>query len=254
MGAKRFFSVAAFRDACRRFRIAACILPLIAVCGASGQLPDAPLPAVQQEVLRPGTAGSPQSHKPLFSLIPAPGTAIVGDNLPPQTASEKLMGPTRKTLCALAVVKPVFAAGFKEVLNKDPELGHGPDGFGRYYWRTATDEIAEEYLVQGVFPVLTHQDSRYYAMRQGGFWRRTRYALSRVVVIRNDEGREVFNSSEVLGAGVAAGLANLYYPSRERTASIAAQRFGLNVGFDALAYAAKEFWPEINRKLFHDKL
>jgi hypothetical protein len=225
-------------------------------CRVAGQLPDAPEPAVQQEMVRrmPASGGSLPERRPLFSVIPDLGTAMIEDQLPPQTVSEKLMVPTRNTLSVLAIVKPAFAGGFKEVTNRDPQLGKGPNGFRRYYWRTALDEVSENYLVEGVYPVLMHQDSRYYAMGEGKFWHRTRYALSRAFVIRNDSGREVFNSSELLGAASAAGLANLYYPGPQTGGSVTAERFGLDIGFDALTYAAKEFWPDVNRKLFRGKL
>ena len=55
------------------------------------------------------------------------------------------------------------------------------------------------------------------------------------------------------GAGAAAGLSNLYYPSRERTFSNTGQQWGLDVGIDAFTFAVKEFWPDINQKLFHGK-
>jgi hypothetical protein len=163
------------------------------------------------------------------------------------------MVPTREMLSAWAVIKPAFAAGYKEVRNLSPEFGYGPAGYGRYYWHTALDETSKEYIGGFVCPVLTHQDSRYYTLGHGGFWRRTEYALSRVAVTRNDAGDEVFNTSEAAGSSAAAGLANLYYPSRDRTVSITMERWGLNVGFDALADVRREFWPEVDQKLFHRK-
>ena len=242
--------------ACRLLQITLCAIPPMMACGVSGQLPDAPQPVQQQEMVHRASAsgGAPPEHKPLFSVIPDLGTARIEDQLPPQTISEKLMVPTRNTLSVLAVVKPAIAGGFKEVTNRDPQLGHTADDFGRYYWRTALDEVGENYLVEGVYPVLMHQDSRYYAMGEGKFWHRTGYALSRVFVIRNDSGNEVFNTSELLGAASAAGLANLYYPGPQTGASVTAERFGLNIGFDALTYAAKEFWPDVNRKVFGGRL
>ncbi len=256
MNVKYLFSMRFSFGVGRLLQTALCATPLVAASGVSGQLPDAPAPVRQQEMVERthGGGGGDTDHKPLFSVIPDLGTASIDDQLPPQTASEKFMVPTRNTLSVLAIVKPAVAGGFKEVTNRDPQLGHTADDFGRYYWRTAVDEVSENYLVEGVFPVLMHQDSRYYAMREGKFWHRTGYALSRAFVIRSDSGREVFNSSEMMGAASAAGLANLYYPSQQTGPGVTAERFGLNIGFDALTYAAKEFWPDVNRKLFKGKL
>ena len=256
MNDKSLFSNKLSFGAGRLLQIALCSILWMPACGVAGQLPDAPEAVGQQKMVQrtPGSGGGDTDHKPLFSVIPDLGTASIDDQLPPQTVAEKFMVPTRNTLSVLAIVKPAVAGGFKEVTNRDPQLGHNADDFGHYYWRTAVDEITENYMVEGVFPSLMHQDPRYYAMREGKFWHRTRYALSRAFVIRNDSGREVFNSSEMLGSAAAAGLANLYYPDQQRGASVTAERFGLNIGFDALTYAAKEFWPDVNRKLFKGNL
>ena len=62
-----------------------------------------------------------------------------------------------------------------------------------------------------------------------------------------------FNISEVVGAGAAAGISNLYYPSRERDFGNTADRWGQNVGIDAATFLVHEFWPDINHALFHKK-
>ena len=81
--------------------------------------------------------------------------------------------------------------------------------------------------------------------------KRAGYALSRTVITRSDSGKEVFNASEVVGAGASAGLSSLYYPSRERSFGNTGQQWGLDVGIDAVSFLAKEFWPDINHWLFH---
>jgi hypothetical protein len=77
--------------------------------------------------------------------------------------------------------------------------------------------------------------------------------LSRAVITRADSGREEFNISEIVGAGASAGLSSLYYPSRERTFGNVATSWGIDVGIDSASFVAKEFWPEINHWLFHQK-
>ena len=99
----------------------------------------------------------------------------------------------------------------------------------------------------------TREDPRYYTKGHGGFIKRAGYSLSRAVITRTDNDKESFNYSEVVGAGAAAAISNLYYPSPERTAGNTLEKFGTNVGIDALTFAAKEFWPDINKFLFRSK-
>jgi hypothetical protein len=106
-------------------------------------------------------------------------------------------------------------------------------------------------MVEFVGPVLTHEDPRYYTLGRGGFIKRTGYALSRAVVTRSDSGKDVFNISEVVGAGASAGLSSLYYPTRERSFGNTGTEWGLDVAIDAVSFEAKEFWPDINHWLFH---
>jgi hypothetical protein len=65
--------------------------------------------------------------------------------------------------------------------------------------------------------------------------------------------REICFSRTVLVAGAAASasLSNAYYPARERTLSNTATNWGLDVGIDAFTFVLKEFWPDVNQKLFH---
>jgi hypothetical protein len=108
-------------------------------------------------------------------------------------------------------------------------------------------------MVEFIYPAVTREDARYYTLGHGGFMKRAGYALSRAVVTRTDSGKETFNISEVLGAGSAAGLSNLYYPSASRTLGNTGSQWGLDVGIDAGVFVFREFWPDINHHVFHNK-
>ena len=144
-------------------------------------------------------------------------------------------------------------AAYGQATNSTPEFHQGAAGYARYYWHNYVDQAVENYMVEAIVPIITHQDNRYYTLGRGGFFKRSGYAISRVVVTRNDAGNNTFNTSEVIGAGAAAGISNLYYPSRERTLSNTISKWGINVGVDGAAFILKEFWPDINKAVFHVK-
>ena len=56
-----------------------------------------------------------------------------------------------------------------------------------------------------------------------------------------------------VGAGAAAGISGLYYPSGERGFTKTYQRWITNVSIDTATFVFKEFWPNINDKFFHQK-
>ena len=74
-----------------------------------------------------------------------------------------------------------------------------------------------------------------------------------MLITRKDGGGETVNASEILGAGGAAGLSSLYYPGVERTWTKVGQRWLTSVLIDGGTFTFKEFWPDINNSLFHQK-
>lgn len=160
------------------------------------------------------------------------------------------MDTTQDSFDYSAVVIPAALAGYGMARKSTPEFGQGAVGYGRYFWHSAVDQTVENYMVEFVFPVTTHEDNRFYTLARGSFLKRTGYSMSRAVVTRTDAGGESFNISAVVGAGASAGISTLYYPSKERTFSNVGQNWGLDVGIDAFTFFLKEFWPDVNHELF----
>ena len=90
-------------------------------------------------------------------------------------------------------------------------------------------------------------------MEQGGFFRRTGYAISRAVLTKTDSGRTRFSFSEVVGNALEAGLSNAYYPPQERGLSQTATNWGTQMESAVLNHLFQEFWPDIRRKVFRGK-
>ena len=216
-------------------------------------LPNAPDPQAG------GVSGDSTQSKPhqnpftkrILGILPNFRTVPGDVKLPPQTAQEKFMLAAHESFDYSSAIVVGFSAGFHDGLDSYPEFGHGISGYGQYYWHSGVDAVQENYLTEFVFPTAFHQDTRFYLKGSGGFWRRGIYAISRTLITRNDAGNEVFNSSEVLGAGVAAAVSDLYYPSRVRTVGHTTRSWGINIAMDALGFGAKEFGQDVERKWFH---
>jgi hypothetical protein len=216
-------------------------------------------PALQQSNASSSPTGQSASDQPpkqtkrILGIIPNFRAVSANTKLPPQSPKQKLLTATLDSFDYSSLFLPAVVAGYSQATNQTPEFHQGAAGYARYYWHSYVDQAIENYMVEAIGPIITHQDNRYYTLGQGGFRKRAGYALSRAVITRNDAGNNTFNSSEVIGAGAAAGISNLYYPSAERTFSNTAQKWGINVGIDAGTFVFKEFWPDINKALFHTK-
>jgi hypothetical protein len=219
---------------------------LAAQQAAPDDLPDAPAPQKSSGDQR----GS--QTKRILDIIPNFRAVSTGERLPAQSVKEKLLTATDDSFDYSSVFVPAILAGYSMATDATPEFHQGATGYARYFWHAAVDQTSENYMVEFVVPVMTHEDTRYYTLGRGGFLKRTGYALSRAVITRSDSGNEVFNVSEIVGAGASAGLSSLYYPSRERSFANTGTEWGLDIGIDAASFMAKEFWPDIHHFLFRD--
>jgi hypothetical protein len=213
----------------------------------SGAAPEnQPAPSAQGE-------SSGQQTKRILGIVPNFRAVSANEKLPPETIKEKFMDATQDSFDYSSIFFPAVIAGWNMDKRATPEFHQGAAGYARYFWHAAVDQTSENYMVEFIFPTVTREDSRYYTLGHGGFLKRTGYALSRAVITRSDSGGEVFNISEVFGAGSAAGISNLYYPSASRSVGATGSQWALDVGIDAGTFWFREFWPDINRHIFHNK-
>jgi hypothetical protein len=188
-----------------------------------------------------------------MGVVPNFAAVSANTQLPPLTTKGKFWIATEDSFDYSSFVWTGILAGQEFALNNFPEFRQGAAGYGRYYWHSLVDGVSGTYFTEAIVPWITHQDPRYYTLGHGGFFRRTAYALSRVVVTKTDSGGASFNWSEVGGNAVEAGLANAYYPPQERGARQTAINWGAQLESAALNNIAKEFWPDVRRVLFRRK-
>jgi hypothetical protein len=232
---------------------------------AATAIPDAPLPSPVNEgeqSAAPSTASSSsastanadeaQQTKRILWIIPNFRAVSSGVKLPPQSVKEKFKTGALDSFDYSSFIFVGIQAGISQGSNAYPAFRQGAAGYGRYYWHTFADQTDENLWVEGILPVVLHQDSRYYTLGHGGFIKRGFYAVSRTVITRSDSGKETVNASEMVGAGAAAGISSLYYPTQYRTWTKVGQRWLTNALLDFGTFAAKEFWPDVNRAIFHE--
>jgi len=192
--------------------------------------------------------------KRMLWVVPNFGAVDAHKQLPPLSTREKFILASRDSVTDYSSYTWAgILAGQAMLLNSDPELGRGIKGYGRYYWRTFADGISGTFFTEAIVPMITHEDPRYYTMGQGGFFRRTGYAISRAFVTKTDSGGTSFNWSEVAGNGLEAGLSNAYYPPQERGLSQTALNWGTQMESAVLNHFFQEFWPDIRKNLFRQK-
>lgn len=228
--------------------------PALQAATASAQSSSANTPAPQNQpaqTTQGDNAG--QQTKRILGIMPNFRAVSTDEKLPPETVKDKFVSATQDSFDYSSIFIPAVIAAYNMKERATPEFHQGTAGYARYFWHSAVDQTSENYMVEFIFPTITREDSRYYTLGRGGFVKRTGYALSRAVVTRSNSGAAVFNASEVLGAGAASGISNLYYPSASRSVGATGSQWAEDVGIDAASFWFKEFWPDINRHVFHNK-
>ncbi len=107
-------------------------------------------------------------------------------------------------------------AGIEQADNMYSGYGQGAQGYAKRFGATFADEFSADILGNEVFPVLLHQDPRYFYKGTGTIRSRALYAIATAVICKGDNGRWQPNYSGILGALAAGGLSNLYYPASDR--------------------------------------
>ncbi len=231
---------------------------------AATAIPDAPTPSPgpegQQSPSDPPSSSTSAAKtnpeegrqtKRILYIVPNFRAVSAGAKLPPQSVKEKFKTGALDSFDYSAFIFVGIQAGIAQATNSYPAFHQGAAGYGRYYWHTFADQTDENLWVEGILPVVLHQDSRYYTLGKGGFIKRGFYAVTRTVITRTDSGHETFNASEIFGAGTAASISSLYYPTQYRTWTKIGQRWLTNVLLDFGTFAAKEYWPDVNHAIFH---
>jgi hypothetical protein len=188
--------------------------------------------------------------KRILWIIPNYRAVSANTQLPRLSAKGKFWLATQDSFDYSSFVLAGILAGVGQAKNSTPQFRQGAAGYGRYYWHSMTDQAVGNYFTEAIVPTVTHEDPRYYTLGHGGFFRRTEYAVSRLLVTRTDSGGRTFNFSEIVGNGAGAGISNLYYPRQERTWTKTGQKWLTQVGIDGVFNVFKEFWPDINRIVF----
>jgi hypothetical protein len=222
-------------------------------------LPDEPVAATQQGSSEPKQSSGSQPSQPpqqtsrILGIMPNFSAVSADVHLPPQTPKQKFVIAAKNSFDYSSFLIAGIQSGVSMATESYPEFEQGAAGYGRYYYHTLLDTADANFMVSGLWPVIFRQDNRFYTLGHGGFRKRAFYAMTRVLVTRSDAGNQVFNASEIVGTGAAAGVSTLYYPSRYTTWTKVGQRWLTSCIIDSANYTFKEFWPDINRKLFHTK-
>jgi hypothetical protein len=134
---------------------------------------------------------------------------------------------------------------------EDSPTGFGKEwgGYGKRFGSSLARQASSNFFGTFVLASALHQDPRFYPEIRPGFFHAVKYSVQRVFVTRNDEGHDVVNWSGLAGPLMAEGLANVYWPDRNRTVGDTFFRYGLDLATRAGGNMLREYWPVFYGKM-----
>jgi len=199
-------------------------------------------------------------HQRMAGVVPN-FNAVLGGTALPLSPSQKMRAAFRSAIDPYQFGLALVTSGYGQATDSHSSIDstgfrHGYEqgfvGFSKRYGANFADQFDGTIIGNGIFPILLHQDSRYYRMGTGSFKKRFFYSLSTTVRCRGDNGKWQPNYSNVLGNIAAGGISNLYYPQADRGFGLTIEQ-GMTVTAEgAFGALLIEFYPDI-RKHIHGK-
>jgi hypothetical protein len=213
------------------------------------ELPDAPSSSSSltsnSEADPDGQASNPgavsnkigRKHAPHLQFTIAPNE--IAD---PLTVHEKIVGGLKDSVSLFSMAGWFGAAGWEQATNGSPNYGTNSGAFAARLGAASARGASEGIFSESLFAPIFHQDPRYYIMGNSqNFFKRLVYAGTRVIITRNDSGKEAPNFSLLAGNAAGSALTIPYYPQKNTTFSEVAQTWGGSLGGSAIGYVVDEF-------------
>jgi hypothetical protein len=241
-------------------------------------MPDAPVPANQQEQQAPPSPAPPStpadSQAPAAPPAPPPQTksqreqaeedlkreekqrilGIMPDfnmmnnaDAPPLSPKQKFHLFWKSSTDPYVFFVSAFVAGYGQAQNSNAGYGQGAEGYFKRFGASYADTFDGNLWGNAILPVWWHEDPRYFRKGTGSGGSRMLHAALSTVWCRRDNGTWGPNYANVAGNFIGGAISNLYYPSANRGVGLVFSN-GLTVTAEgAVGAQLVEFWPDILR-------
>ncbi|NYF91325.1 hypothetical protein RBB79_17010 [Tunturiibacter empetritectus] len=199
-------------------------------------------------------------HQRIGVVVPNFNAVLDGNNLP-LTPGQKMRAAFRSAVDPYQFGLALFTSAIGQAENSHSSYDlipgtnpaqYMPEGYqqgwgayGKRFGAAYTDQFDGTILGNGVFPVLLHQDARYFRMGKGTFKKRFFYSVSTTVRCKGDNGNWQPNFSNLLGNLAAGGISNLYYPAADRGFGLTIEQGLLVTAEGVFGALLIEFAPDV---------
>jgi hypothetical protein len=128
-------------------------------------------------------------------------------------------------------------------------FGQGWNGYGKRFGSDLARSASSEFFGTFLLASALHEDPRFYAEIRPSFFHAAKYSVQHVFVMQADDGHQVVAWSRLMGPAMAEGLANVYWPDRNRTVGDTLFRYGVDLASRAGGNMLREYFPVLLEKM-----
>lgn len=175
----------------------------------------------------------------------------IADNMQPLSGGQKFQLFVDNSISVHTITWAAMGSSIGQADNSPTGFGQGWDAYAKRFGSSMARQSSSQFFGTFILASALHQDPRFYPETRPSFARAVKYSVQRVFITRSDDGRDVPNVSGLGGALMSEGLANVYWPERNRTVGDTFLRFGFDIATRAGGNMLREYWPVFYGKINH---
>jgi len=210
-------------------------------------------PATRQQNT-PSTDEGPAARFIGYATNPSTFFPDIATSPGPLTTGGKFKLFVNQSISPPYILAAACSAAYDQARNVPKGYGQGWGAYGSRFGADMGRSSSSSFVGTFLLASMLHQDPRFFPESQPSFWRSLKYSTQRVVITRNDAGRDVFNTSGLLGPLAAEALANAYLPSSEQTVGKTLTRFAADLAWRVGGNMFKDYWPTFFRNMGLNRL
>jgi hypothetical protein len=206
-----------------------------------------------QQKLMPGTLASsaaPESDTE-GSVSPFnPASSSSSDARQPITAQQRIDWVVKGVIGPEGLTGEVFGAGWDTLFNRPKTYGPHWEGFGDRLGMSAAGNAVSNTMEAGL-GAIWGEDPRYVRDPEAAFGHRLEHAAKMTFMAQDRDGKAMIAYARFVAIPGSNFLSNAWRAPGDDTAGNAAVRTGLGFLSRFGSNTFDEFWPDVQRKLFH---
>ena len=232
--------------------------PLCALIGFGVMAIGSATVSLAQETPKPQSGNSPAQSElskirpvALYNLLEKKSIVFpdIASSTEPLSTGRKFELFVDNSLSVHTLTWAAVGSSFAQADNSPTGRGQGWDGYTKRFGSSMARQASSDFFGTFVLPSALHQDPRFYPEIKPGLGHAMKYSGERVFMTRNDDGRDVVNWSGLAGPLLAEGLANVYWPERNRSVGDTFLRYGLDLATRVGGNMLREYWPVFYGKI-----